>query len=286
MKRFNYISYGGPEDFIFIRCHKNDYKKSLILANKLIEEKIRVFFDSADDSDEHLPEEVSGGILNAKLCVFYISKEALNDLDFRNSINFALSSKIKTVCIKENDFEMGHGMDMQLANVTIYKNIDELYNYIINNEEYKDCYGDGQIKNNNDSSKKIITLIVFALLVLLIIIGVLLIRNRINYYRSAEYRLSSIDKSEYLDFTSFTKDDFVYLEGKNIGLLYCADMNLENIEVLEKLNIKEIDISGNTNINVEPLCKNNNLTKVIISQDMIEFAEELYSSGKIVEIYR
>ena len=49
---------------------------------------------------------------------------------------------------------------------------------------------------------------------------------------------------------------------------------------------KEIDISGNTNINVEPLCKNNNLTKVIISQDMIEFAEELYSSGKIVEIYR
>ena len=100
MKRFRYVSYGGPEDFIFIRCHKKDHKKALTLANRLVEDRIRVFFDCADDPSEHLPEEVSGGILNAKLCVFFICKEALEDLDFRNSINFALGSKIPTVCIK------------------------------------------------------------------------------------------------------------------------------------------------------------------------------------------
>ena len=286
MKHFKYISYGGPEDFIFIRCHLNDYNKALKLAERLADEKIRVFFDCADFKDEHRPDEVAGGILNAKLCVFYLSKQALEDLDFRNSINFALGKRMKVVCLREDEKEMGHGMDMQLANIRMFKDTEELYDHIINNDEYYSCRGEGQILDQRGDKGKVLALIMSALAIILALGLFIIINNRIGYYRSAEYLLGRIGDSEYLDFTSFRQDDLVYLKDKKIGFLNCADMDLNASDLIQELKIDKIDISGNVGIDVSGLCKNPNLKEVILSQDMLSQARQLSEAGKIVEISR
>ncbi|MBR5341898.1 MAG: toll/interleukin-1 receptor domain-containing protein [Erysipelotrichaceae bacterium] len=287
LKEEKYLTYGGPEDFIFIRAIRKDEKLLYDLSEKLIANKVRVFFDLCDSPYEHIPDEVSGGILNAKMCVFILSKDAVENLDFRNSVNYAKSIRRDTVCLKEKDFELGHGLDMQLASTPIYKNREELYNYLLNEEKLSSCKGEGQLFNNSDHSRRNIALITFGVALLILIASVFVIRNRIAYYNSAEYLLGRIGETEYLDFSSFKQEDLIYLEGKKITKLSCADMKLRDLSGVEKIELKEIDISGNPSlIDVEALKNSKTLEKVYLSQDMLGYAEVLYNSGLEVIITR
>ena len=280
MKQFRYISYGGPEDYIFLRCHKKDSNRTITLANELIAKEIRVYFDCADSKTEHTPTEISAAIKNAKLCVFVLSDEALDDLDFRNSINFAFTNRIRIICLRLTKNDLGHGMDMQLANVPMYSDERSLLEVIMNDPD-KDLFtGEGQKVIEENKTRKYLTIVLLAAVLCLLIAAAVMIRNRISYYSSAEYRLSQLQDTEFLDFTSYHKEDLRYLKDKNIAYISFRNMSLTDLEGIEAINVEEIDISGNPSLSsVDPILFSKTIKKVHISQDMIQYGAILYDKG-------
>ena len=280
MKQFKYISYGGPEDYIFIRCHSHDAKRIIPFVNELIDKEIRVYFDCADSKDEHSPAEISAAIKNAELCIFALSPEALEDLDFRNSINFAFTNYKRLLCFRLTDKDLGHGMDMQLANVPMFKNENDLLNAILNDEHNDRFTGEGQKQIEENTTRKIMTFVLLTLsLIFLFIFGYAII-DRINYNNSPEYQLSNLEDIQYLDFTSYSNEDLVYLSGKNIDYIDFRNMHLSSLNGIEDIGVKEINISNNPELTtIEPILASDSIEIVHLSQDMLEYADALYDRG-------
>ena len=280
MKNFEYISYGGPEDYIFLRYHQKDAAKTITLANNLIEKEIRVYFDCADSKTEHTPTEISAAIKNAKLCVFVLSAEALEDLDFRNSINFAFTNRKKLICLRLTDKDLGHGMDMQLANIPMYRNEKDLMDAILNDEERELFTGEGQKRLEENKTRKILTVALLALSFILFIAAVFVIRNRISFYNSPAYQLSHLENTEYLDFTSYKQEDLVYLSGKTIDKLNFNGMNLTELKGLEDIRVRQIDIANNPRLSsIDAILASDTIQRVYLSQDMINYGDALLDKG-------
>ncbi|MBQ2659352.1 MAG: toll/interleukin-1 receptor domain-containing protein, partial [Erysipelotrichaceae bacterium] len=221
-----YQAYQGPKDFVFIRGCKEDERLLNEITQKLIDRKIRVFYDLSSTKRSHSQEDIASAILNSSLCIFVLSKKAADSLDLRNSINYALSLKKDVVCIRKDEGELSHGLDMQLSNITFFRNSDELVEYI--QKKYESCIGEGQILSSDDKQKKVLAVALIALAGLLLLGSIMFISERIRYFNSAEYQLGKIDDVEYLDFTSFSQDDLVYLKGKKIDEINFKDMDIDS----------------------------------------------------------
>ena len=149
LNKTKYLSYKGPEPFVFIRAFKSEEKELNRIADELYLRKIRFFYDCVKGNNTHLPEEVAGAILNSELCIFILSAKAQDDLDLRNSINYALSLKKKVLCLKDEAFELLHGLNVQLANVSFY---DDHLKLIAEND-LSACQGEGQLLNYGDDGR-------------------------------------------------------------------------------------------------------------------------------------
>ncbi|MBR0419126.1 MAG: toll/interleukin-1 receptor domain-containing protein [Erysipelotrichaceae bacterium] len=273
MSSLRYKPYYGPRDLVFIRAHKDDRKDLERLCQKLIEKKIRVFFDCSNSDDSAAQEDVAAGILNSTLCIFILSKKAASSLDMRNSINYAMSLKKETVIIRKDKDDLGYGLDMQLSNVQTL-NENEVIDLISGN--HKSCIGEGQPVSTDDRKQKTRALIAIAFTLAFMIVAGIILKNRIDYYNSAKYRLKDIDQSDYLDFTSFKEGDIVYLKDKKIKEISFADMGLRSIEGIEDVDTEHIDISGNPDLkNINPILRSQSIKTVALSQDMIIVAEML-----------
>ena len=280
-----YQAYQGPEDFIFIRAYKDDEGLLSGITNRLIDQKIRVFYDLASSRKSHRQEEIASAILNSSLCVIVLSKKAADSLDLRNSINYALSLKKDVVCIRKDEGELSHGLDMQLSNITFYRNTDELIEYTEHN--YRSCIGEGQIISTVDQRRKMMTIAMVILAALFLMISVFFITNRIGYFNSAEYRLKDIDNVEYLDFSSFKQGDIICLENRTIDEISFKDMDISSIKDIDKVNVRVIDISGNPDLkNIQPIIRSKTIKTVMISQDMIKIADLLCLAGIEVVVTR
>ena len=53
MKRFEFENYLGNEDFIFVEADKSCNDLAFLLCNKLIDERVRLYYDSNNKNDEH-----------------------------------------------------------------------------------------------------------------------------------------------------------------------------------------------------------------------------------------
>ena len=284
MSSLGYKPYYGPQDFVFIRAHKDDRKDLECLCQKLIEKKIRVFFDCSNSDGSASQEDVAAGILNSSLCVFILSKKAASSLDMRNSINYAMSLKKDTVIIRKDKDDLGYGLDMQLSNIQTL-NENEINDLISN--DYRSCIGEGQLLSTDDRKQKTRALIAIAFTLVFMIVAGIILKNRIDYYNSAQYRLKDIDQSEYLDFTSFKQEDIVYLKDKKIKEISFTDMGLRSIEGIEDVETEQIDISGNPDLkNINPILRSQSIKTVELSQDMIIVAELLQRSNIEVIITR
>ncbi|MBQ6492958.1 MAG: toll/interleukin-1 receptor domain-containing protein [Erysipelotrichaceae bacterium] len=280
-----YQAYQGPKDFVFIRGCKEDERLLNEITQKLIDRKIRVFYDLSSTKRSHSQEDIASAILNSSLCIFVLSKKAADSLDLRNSINYALSLKKDVVCIRKDEGELSHGLDMQLSNITFFRNSDELVEYI--QKKYESCIGEGQILSSDDKQKKVLAVALIALAGLLLLGSIMFISERIRYFNSAEYQLGKIDDVEYLDFTSFSQDDLVYLKGKKIDEINFKDMDIDSIKGIEEVQTETVDLSGNPRLkNVNPIIMSDTIKTVMISQDMIRIADTLYSAGIEVVVTR
>ena len=141
---------------------------------------------------------------------------------------------------------------------------------------HKSCIGEGQPVSTDDRKQKTRALIAIAFTLAFMIVAGIILKNRIDYYNSAKYRLKDIDQSDYLDFTSFKEGDIVYLKDKKIKEISFADMGLRSIEGIEDVDTEHIDISGNPDLkNINPILRSQSIKTVALSQDMIIVAEML-----------
>ena len=287
---YKYLPYIGPEKFIFLRSCSNDVRFSDALAAELIKENFRVFYDCCDTSIEALPEDIAAGILNCDKAIFILDKEACEDLDMRNSINYALKEKKDVYIIRDTGFTPTHGLDMQLANVPVIAkgSVSDIIRQMEEKKILKDEFKGEGLRFREDDSRKRLSLIVLGVVLLLALIAaVIFIRNRQIYVNSAEYLLKDVDGSEYLDITMFDEEALKVLKGKTIGTLYMDGMDIRDISAIRDINVREVIISHNPNVStLYYLCECKGIESVTVSMDMNRFIRDLLNADIEVKVVR
>ena len=283
MNKWEYKPYYGPDDFVFIRAHKKDEKLGLQIAERLLQKNIRVFFDVVDQA---IPEDVAAGILNCDKAIFILSKDACENLDMRNAINYAFKENKKIICIKDRNFVPTHGLDMQLANVEMIETMDaDIVATELNKREVltDNLIGEGLVYKEDNKKKKLSIMILVASSLLFLVVSFFFIRNRLNYLNSAEYLLKDVDGSEYLDISNFDETALKVLEGMSIKTLNMDSMDIKDISDIVNINVEEVIISHNPNIStLWYLNECKGLRSVTVSEDMLKFVKDLL--GKDFEI--
>ena len=119
MKQFAYQSYTGTEPFLLLKACKADMPCALSLGDKLVREGVRVFLDVCETKDSQVPEQTADAIGRCDRAIFLLSEKACESLELRNAVNYALAIKKELLCLKTDTGKLSHGLDMQLANVTM-----------------------------------------------------------------------------------------------------------------------------------------------------------------------
>lgn len=287
MKTFEYENYLGSDDFIFVEAVKSCNDLAILVINKLIENKVRVYYDSDYKNDCHSSEEVANMIKNANKIIFIMSNDTSSSLRYRNMVNYALAIKKDILIIKDKEFNYSHGLDMQLANI----------NYIIfNNDTYEkqlfdleiinqDVIGTDIKKRNIDNSKKKVLISLISLLLLLFVVSIFVIKNRFDYYKSPEYIYKDITSADYIDASIYGYEAIDALKEIQIGELNLSNCNLSTIKGIENINAEVVNIAHNpdiSDINLIYYCKN--LKKIICSQDMLEMLISYNTDNILIEV--
>ena len=288
--KYAYLPYAGPKGFIFMRASAGDMPLADSVANALAEKKVRLFYDCAGSKSGIRPEEVASGIKNCERAIFILSDEACANRDFRNGIKYALKEKKKVICIRDEDFKPGYGLDIQLANVPAITS--RKASEIVEELEKEDftpemVTGEGLVaKEDNKAGKQRMKIMIAALAVLLVV-GGFIIKNRVDYLNSAEYQLKDIDNVEYLDISNFDENALALLDGRTIGTLYMEDMGLKDISAISGINVQNVDIAHNPDLSSLAAIENcSGIQSVTVSQDMLGPAKELLDAGLEVKVVR
>ena len=288
--KFGYLPYIGPEGFVFMRSYVSDMAYADSLADELAGSGVRVFSDCAGAKNCALPEEVAAGIQNCETAVFVLSDTACANLDFRNSINYALKEKKKVVCIRDEGFVPGYGLDMQLANVPAVskKGAASAAVALAEGGFLPDkVKGPGLVAKQAGTNRRTQSYIALAVAAVLLITGAVIVKNRVDYLNSAEYQLRNVDNAEYLDISRFDDSALELLDGKTIGTLYMEGMDAKDISAISRINVTDVDIAHNPDVaSLDPLLECRGIKSVTVSQDMLDKAPDLPDAGIEVKVVR
>ena len=288
--KFGYLPYIGPEGFVFMRSYVSDMAYADSLADELAGNGVRVFSDCAGAKNCALPEEVAAGIQNCETAVFVLSDTACANLDFRNSINYALKEKKKVVRIRDEGFVPGYGLDMQLANVPAVskKGAASAAAVLAEGGFLPDkVKGPGLVAKQAGTNRRTQSYIALAVAAVLLITGAVIVKNRVDYLNSAEYQLRNVDNAEYLDISRFDDSALELLDGKTIGTLYMEGMDAKDISAISRINVTDVDIAHNPDVaSLDPLLECRGIKSVTVSQDMLDKAPDLPDAGIEVKVVR
>lgn len=288
--KFGYLPYIGPESFVFMRSYASDAAYADSLAEELVKKGARVFCDCAGTKDCALPEEVAAGIQNCETAVFVMSEAACANLDFRNSINYALKEKKRVVCIRDDGFVPGYGLDMQLANTPALARADAASTAAdLDSKGFlpDTVKGPGLVAKQVDTKRRTQSYMALAAAIVLLVIGAFIVKNRVDYLNSAEYQLRNVDNAEYLDISRFDESALELLDGKTIGTLYMENMGAKDISAISGINVSDVDIAHNPDVaSLDPLLECGGLKSVTVSQDMLDRAEDLADAGVELKVVR
>ena len=289
-ERFAYLPYTGPEPFLFLRAFKTDRAFAEGLAVRLANHGVRVFYDCIGTADASVPEDVACGILNCDLCVFVLSPAACESMDFRNSVNYAMMQKKKVVCIREDGFVPGYGLDMQLANVISLplQEPESVYAQLCSKELIRpEYYGEGMRVKDNTNGKRRLLLIFTAVFVIVLALAFRMIQKRISYIHSPDYIFRDIDQAEYLDISMYGPDALSALSGKTIETLNMDGMGIRDISDITGIHVKNVNIAHNPDVaTLWYLTQCEGIETVTVSSDMYPLIRDLLVSGINVKMVK
>lgn len=283
-KTFSYKPYVGTDSFAFFGCTKEDEGIASNIADILIKKGFRLFLDARGDKHESSSIELSNSISNCSGAIIFISKKSIEALSFRNIVNNLISINKPLIVIRIGDFELTHGLDMQLANSNIisYSNINDTVESILESGVLtQSMIGEGmeELTTNN---KKI--MIMMAMILIGIVIFIISAVGIINKRTSPEYLLKGVNNLEYLNISKFGDSAITALEGRKFDELDLSSGKFSDLKGIEKISIKRINVSDIADISLKQLKNVQGLETVKISQDQIEYADELIDAGLRVVI--
>lgn len=287
MKNFEFENYLGEEDFILIEADKACNGPALLLCNHLIDERVRLYYDSDNKNDEHTKEEVAPRIKDAKKVVFIMNKDTSDNLEFRNMVNYALAIKKDVIVIKDGNFKLSHGMDMQLANVPTFIFDEKILNEKLAEYEIitQDVIGELPKKKNINRKKQYIFIGLISLIIILLAAGVLIVKNRFEYYKSPSYIYKDAEKIDYVNLSEYGINGFKELEGKEINELDLSSGGFNSIEGINLLNVKTVNIAHNPDIkNLNLIFYCSGLERIKCSQDMLDNIMKYNRGSVIIEV--
>lgn len=255
MKPYLYENYKGDGAFVYL-CTAGDDDAPIYLAERMAEMHVNLVLDVVGISD---PREMAEKIAAASACLFFFSSEAVTSVAFRNRVNHAIAAGKKLISLRSSFVELAHGMEMQLANypMLVYSGPEWTIGQL-KKEGYlpPEVIGDAPKK----VKKKITGYIVAAVLLLL---AAFLVPKFLSWYQGRKV--------------------IATYEGQTLEKLDLSDAGLATLSGIEKVMVKDLDISGNTELtDFSPLLTENGPETVRISQDMLEYAQTLKDKVRLV----
>lgn len=273
MKAFAYQSYTGTEPFLLLKACKADMPYALSLGDKLVREGVRVFLDVCETRDSRAPEQTADALQNCDRAIFLLSEKACESLEMRNAVNYALAIKKDLLCLKTDTGKLSHGLDMQLANVTMLPYDDKTLMDALRTHECltQNVIGEGMERKNVNRKKQVILAGIAAVMVALLVVGGIFAKRRIDYYRSAEYVFRNADGSEYINIASYGSAGITALAEKSVKELDLTDGGFTDLGGIGKVKVEQLTLAGNPDLtDLHEIFYCQGLHRVVVSQDMLE----------------
>lgn len=283
-KYFSYLPYKGVNSFAYFGCSKEDEAIASELVDALVSEGFRLYCDSCGSKYKNSAEEIASALNSADSAIVLLSEKSVENLAFRNAINYLLSMRKKLVCIKLGDFKLSHGLDMQLANIkTIpYASIEETVNEVLKTDVLtQEMIGEGMEKRVINRKRNFVMAGMIAAAVLIFAVSAFTI---IDKRTSPEYLLKDVDGYEYLSISKYGDEGIAALAGKSIGELDLSGGKYSNLAAIKDIKVKTINVSDIGELALRPLRQVEGLETVKISQDQVEYAGDLFDAGLLIEI--
>ncbi|MEA4911009.1 MAG: hypothetical protein VB092_00150 [Oscillospiraceae bacterium] len=290
MRGFDFAPYEGADPYIFVRCARDAAAAPFI--NDLCRRGVRVWFDVCGDMGAAPPDLVADRLRSSAGAVFLLSERACASLDFRNSVNYALSERKRMLTVSLEDFALSQGLEMQLANVPDLKAFaldrDALLGEVLRSAALsQEALGEGQPSPRLTRKRAaLLTAVAVCLVAGFLAAAFFVTKGRIAYYNSPAWLLRETNAQSYVDITAFDPDEaLAALAGKQVDTLYMADMGLQSLEGVEDVRARVVDVSGNGDVpTLDLLLQCEGLETVRISQDMTVFTRSLLDAGLRVEL--
>lgn len=273
MKAFAYQSYTGTEPFLLLKACKADMPYALSLGDKLVREGVRVFLDVCESNDSQVPEQTAGAIGRCDRAIFLLSEKACESLELRNAVNYALAIKKELLCLKTDTGKLSHGLDMQLANVTMLPYDDKTVMDELRTHECltQSVIGEGMERKNVNRKKQLVLAGIAMVIVALLAVGGIFVKQRIAYYRSAEYVFRNADGSEYINIASYGPEGIAALAGKSVKELDLTDGGFTDLRGIGKVKVEQLTLAGNPDLtDFHEIFYCEGLRCLVVSQDMLE----------------
>jgi len=286
MKRFTYLPYGGSEAYAFLGCSAEDESVASKVAASLISRGVRLANHSCGGNADD-PQKAADSIAHCSGAVIFLSEKGIRSLAFRNMVNYLLSLRKPLICVRIGDFPLAFGLEMQLANVPVVKltTVEETSSQLLQSGVLtQEMMGMGMKKRSYTIKRGFI---VGGMVLAACLIFAVCVLATVHERSSAAYQLQGVDGQAYVCISQYGEEGLLALSGKTVGELDLSGGSFSNLNAVENITAKTINVSDiPAGTVLRPLTKVNGLTTVKISQDQIVYAAELCDAGLTVLVIR
>ena len=283
--QFSYLPYSGASDFAYFGCSAADEPAAAAVADILVSRGFRLSCDSCGGKFAQSPSALAETIAHCGGAVVFLSEKSIESLAFRNVINYLLSLRKPLVCVKLGEFQLGYGLDMQLANIPMIALIspEETAEALMQSGVLSQTMVGEEMEKRNINRKR--NYIITAMVAAAVLAFALYLGSVIRERTSAAYILQNTDGSKYVNIAKYGDEGIAAMEGKTVGELdlsggtYTSLLNIKDVSAAT-VNVSDIP----SNVALWPLVQVKGIETVKISQNQVIFARDLCNAGITVVV--
>ena len=108
-------AYEGKEPYIFVSYAHKDSPAVFHIVEQLNARGYRIWYDEGIEPGSEWPEYIANHLLGAEMVLSILSPNAVNSVNCRREINFALSKNKPVLTIHMEEMELPVGLELQLS---------------------------------------------------------------------------------------------------------------------------------------------------------------------------
>ena len=108
-------AYEGKEPYIFVSYAHKDSPTVFHIVEQLNARGYRIWYDEGIEPGSEWPEYIANHLLGAEMVLSILSPNAVNSVNCRREINFALSKNKPVLTIHMEEMELPVGLELQLS---------------------------------------------------------------------------------------------------------------------------------------------------------------------------